>query len=182
MVGLGLAMKITTPAGAALWSTRDGCLAAEITVAGINYLLASREPGNRDCVDLVLAVDEPDRAMLAAALRAARPGEESSIEVHLATPSQTHTFDVSIQDLNRCAPVRGLDLTAHDVTDQQTLQREIEYRALHDFLTGLPNRVLLADRCSTALREDVPRSRSRTSRSAWMPASAWCTPRPTAGT
>ncbi|MGV8965472.1 MAG: putative bifunctional diguanylate cyclase/phosphodiesterase [Cellulomonas sp.] len=115
-------------------------------------LLASPEPGNRECVDLLLAVDEPDRATLGAALRSARPGEESSVEVHITTPTRTHTFELSIQDLTRCAAIRGLVLTGHEITDQRALQNELEYRGLHDALTGLPNRVLLADRCTAAVR------------------------------
>lgn len=43
-------------------------------------------------------------------------------------------------------------VTAHDVTDRLVLQREIEHRALHDTLTGLPNRALPADRFDQALR------------------------------
>ena len=156
-----VALKLTTPAGVAAWSTRGGCRAAGIPAAGINYLLASREPGNRDGVDLVLVVGEPDRAMLAAARRVARPGA-----VHNAHVRRVHP---------RPDPVRtGARARPHGTRRHEAagVHREIEYRALHDFLTGLPNRVLLADRCSTALREDIPRSRSRTSRSARMAASA----------
>ena len=67
-----VALKLTIPAGAAAWRYPGGnlgCRAAGIPAAGINYLLASREPGNRDGVDLVLVVGEPGRAMLAAVRR-----------------------------------------------------------------------------------------------------------------
>lgn len=39
-----------------------------------------------------------------------------------------------------------------DVTDSKQVLRQLESRSLHDALTGLPNRQLLADRLGTALR------------------------------
>jgi len=117
-------------------------------------LLASQVPDAQNQIDLVAAIDGPDRGVLTEALRAATPGERSSVEVHLTTPSGVLTFDVSIQDLSQCPSVRGLVITAHDVTNQRALQRELEYRGMHDALTGLPNRLLLADRCTASLRTD----------------------------
>lgn len=38
-----------------------------------------------------------------------------------------------------------------DVTDRKRVGRELEFRALHDSLTGLPNRTLLKDRLAVAL-------------------------------
>ncbi len=44
---------------------------------------------------------------------------------------------------------------ASDITDVKNYQKELEYRASHDVLTGLPNRVLMADR----LRQNMAASR-----------------------
>src|ERR1700737_3905910 len=40
---------------------------------------------------------------------------------------------------------------AMDITERRHVQKALEYQALHDALTGLPNRLLLADRLSEAL-------------------------------
>lgn len=40
----------------------------------------------------------------------------------------------------------------HDVTEQRRVEERLERQALHDALTGLPNRALLADRFNQALR------------------------------
>ncbi|MEJ7816766.1 MAG: PAS domain S-box protein, partial [Rubrobacter sp.] len=41
--------------------------------------------------------------------------------------------------------------TVHDVTERKTLEGQLKYRALHDPLTGLPNRMLFVDRLGQAL-------------------------------
>ena len=45
-------------------------------------------------------------------------------------------------------------LTARDVTERQMLQNALTTQALHDALTGLPNRVLLARRFQAALADE----------------------------
>src|ERR687893_3085949 len=41
--------------------------------------------------------------------------------------------------------------TVHDVTERKALEERLEYQALHDVLTGLPNRALFMDRLEHAL-------------------------------
>jgi diguanylate cyclase (GGDEF)-like protein/PAS domain S-box-containing protein len=50
--------------------------------------------------------------------------------------------------------VTGVSGILRDITDRLALQDEMEFRALHDTLTDLPNRQLLADRFGQALRAD----------------------------
>ena len=48
--------------------------------------------------------------------------------------------------------VRGIVANLHDVTEQRRMQEHLAHAAIHDPLTGLPNRVLFMDRLNTALR------------------------------
>ena len=63
------------------------------------------------------------------------------------------TFEVRVQDLTDNPAINGLVLTGHDVTGPQRMQDEMRHRAMHDPLTGLANRTLLAERCTQALLE-----------------------------
>lgn len=47
--------------------------------------------------------------------------------------------------------VRGIVLNARDITDHKALERALAYQALHDALTGLPNRGLFREHLSRAL-------------------------------
>lgn len=105
----------------------------------------------------LLALAHPDdRDVLAAALRSVTSEQGAvAVEVRLSGDHGERgwrTFEVSIQDRDAEAAVGGLVLTGHDITERQVMQQEMEHRALHDTLTGLANRELLADRCDQALR------------------------------
>ena len=114
--------------------------------------------------DLADSLHPADRELLAALLATTlgsdQPSARLELRVQAIGPALTNPddepdwriFDVSVQDMCDDPAVRGVVLTGHDITDRQALQREIEYRALHDGLTGLPNRALLADRLDQALR------------------------------
>ncbi|HXT91752.1 MAG TPA: EAL domain-containing protein [Trebonia sp.] len=60
---------------------------------------------------------------------------------------------VRSSDLREDSTVGGLVLTMRDVTEQRQLEDELKYRAFHDSLTGLPNRLLFQDRAAHALAQ-----------------------------
>jgi diguanylate cyclase (GGDEF)-like protein/PAS domain S-box-containing protein len=62
-------------------------------------------------------------------------------------------LQVRCSDLREDSTVGGLVLTMRDVTEQRQLEDELKYRAFHDSLTGLPNRLLFQDRAAHALAQ-----------------------------
>jgi diguanylate cyclase (GGDEF)-like protein/PAS domain S-box-containing protein len=62
-------------------------------------------------------------------------------------------LDVEVTRLQIVSPDRTRVFTlARDITERKRAQRALEHQALHDGLTGLPNRVLLGDRLQQAIR------------------------------
>jgi len=59
--------------------------------------------------------------------------------------------DFTAVDLLDEPAVGGIVIYARDVTEQQLAHQQLAHAALHDALTGLPNRVLLLDRVGRAL-------------------------------
>jgi diguanylate cyclase (GGDEF)-like protein len=61
-------------------------------------------------------------------------------------------LEVIAADMRATSDVDGLVLTMRDITDRKHLDSELRRQALHDSLTGLPNRTLFLDRVEQALR------------------------------
>jgi len=101
--------------------------------------------------DLLSVVDPQDRSRVAARLHAVTPERGADLELRLIGGHGTRRFAASVQDLEANPSVGGLVITARDVTDKLLMLGELEHRALHDPLTGLPNRTLLTDRMDQAL-------------------------------
>jgi diguanylate cyclase (GGDEF)-like protein/PAS domain S-box-containing protein len=50
-----------------------------------------------------------------------------------------------------CGELSGSAVIARDISDRKQAEREMAYQALHDPLTGLPNRLFLADHLATSI-------------------------------
>ena len=103
-------------------------------------------------VQLADLVQPGERAEISRALAdlRARPGIDEDWRITGRDGSYLEV-EVRCSDLRQEPTVGGLVLTLRDVTEQRQLERELQYRAFHDALTGLPNRVLFQDRVVRAL-------------------------------
>jgi len=96
--------------------------------------------------------DEQDE--IARALAALRAGASPEVDGDWRITSRAGGYvevEVRCSDLRHEPTVGGLVLTLRDVTEQRQLERELNYRACHDSLTGLANRVLFQERVVEAL-------------------------------
>jgi len=68
-----------------------------------------------------------------------------------AADNEWKTLEVTLTDLRDDPDVDGYVVNAHDVSGRKALEHDLRYRALHDDLTGMANRVLLRERVDHAL-------------------------------
>lgn len=99
--------------------------------------------------------DEREQAV--ARLRQALPADSSvPHEFRLCrSDGLWRTFEGGVSDLLDDPAVRGLVLTARDVSDRRALEDQLMQQAFHDSLTGLANRALLSDRVTHALERST---------------------------
>ncbi len=113
------------------------------------------EHAGRSLLDLVHAEDRP---AVEEALRQllASPGEIVTFEHRLCHHDGSwRVIESTASNLLAQPAVAGIVLNSHDVTDRKRAEEKLLHDALHDDLTGLPNRALFMDR----LRQSMERSR-----------------------
>ncbi len=111
------------------------------------------DPGGSSPTSLVDIVLDPTAAEVLATALAAPPGAPFALpEVNLRRPDgSVAVLDVRGANLLGDPAVEAIVLNARDVTDRRALEARLAHGALHDELTGLPNRQLLRDRLDGAL-------------------------------
>lgn len=68
-------------------------------------------------------------------------------------------LEAIVTNLLHVPEVGGIVMNARDVSEQKRLEANLRHLALHDPLTGLPNRTLLTDRMDQALRQAAQASK-----------------------
>jgi diguanylate cyclase (GGDEF)-like protein/PAS domain S-box-containing protein len=120
------------------------------------YVAKSRGKGQFALFDLIHPADQ--RAVedcVAASLD--RPSSSSTVEFRLRTKTGGWTWvEGLVADLRDDPSVLGLVWTVRDTSERHAALEEMTDAALHDGLTGMPNRALLYDRISVATARREP--------------------------
>jgi diguanylate cyclase (GGDEF)-like protein/PAS domain S-box-containing protein len=115
-----------------------------------------RPPEDMEGCDLTELVDEASRRPLVDSLRSLtrREAIERQVTVGMATgDGERRLFSLVLTDRRSDPAVGHLLCNARDVTDEKALEEGLRHQALHDDLTGLPNRILLRNRVEQALND-----------------------------
>lgn len=104
-----------------------------------------------------LHADDFDRTMQAGSAVTDDPSGLATIQTRVQHGDGGWRWvELVLRDLRHDEAVEGVVINVRDISDRKAAEAQLEHQALHDPLTGLPNRSLLSDRLDHAL--------SRTSR------------------
>ena len=111
-------------------------------------------PDNRtQFISLVAADDRNYVDRLMQEWRDEAPDVDSGAEFRLVTKTDdTRYVQANVQNLLDDPAVGGLIITCGDITERKAAEERLTHAALHDALTGLPNRPLVLDRLGHVLQ------------------------------
>ncbi|HEX2039641.1 MAG TPA: EAL domain-containing protein [Acidimicrobiales bacterium] len=112
--------------------------------------LAAGEPVRHDDVQRRIHPDDRDRVDEAFACWLAGGNDPVQFRLLTATGDWLHCEAVGSNRLEDPA-VEGVVVTTRDISDRKRAEAELAYQAVHDGMTGLPNRTLFFDRLDHAL-------------------------------
>ncbi|MDA0365020.1 MAG: EAL domain-containing protein [Chloroflexi bacterium] len=141
-------------------------LNADGTLQYLSMPSATGEPadGTRSQLpgEFISLVRPQDRPEVSSAIADVLANPEIALTVELqmnAGEAEAREYSAIVKNLLGDDAVHGIVVNARDVTDRKTLEDQLRYQALHDVLTGLPNRALFHDRLEQALAGAARRER-----------------------
>jgi diguanylate cyclase (GGDEF)-like protein/PAS domain S-box-containing protein len=73
------------------------------------------------------------------------------VDFQLRYGETARDVEARVQNLVDDPAIRGVVVTCHDITDRKRVEAQLAYAAMHDSLTGLPNRPLVLNRLENLL-------------------------------
>jgi diguanylate cyclase (GGDEF)-like protein/PAS domain S-box-containing protein len=96
--------------------------------------------------------DDAVRAVQAFEELRAHPGEHRAVELRFRHRDGTFRhLELTVTNLLQNPDVGGIVVNGRDITERRAIEVQLAHQALHDPLTGLPNRALFRDRVDRAL-------------------------------
>ena len=132
----------------------DGIVTYQSSAASRVFALDSNGMTGRPIVEWV---HPEDRGLFSEALRRARLDNDARVECRFLHTDGSYLYaETAVTDLLDDPAVGAFVLNSRDVTDRRRLEDELRERALHDSLTGLPNRAQFLERAQLAVNRRDP--------------------------
>jgi diguanylate cyclase (GGDEF)-like protein/PAS domain S-box-containing protein len=97
-------------------------------------------------LDLVTPADRPGLRARFAGWLVEDLRTSTRIDFQLCIDHITRDVEARVQNLLDDPAIAGIVITCHDITDRKRVEGQLAYAAMHDSLTGLPNRALVLER------------------------------------
>jgi diguanylate cyclase (GGDEF)-like protein/PAS domain S-box-containing protein len=140
-------LAASSPVGIFQLDSQGRCVYANARFREILRVSGSLEPGWRE------SIHPEDRAEVEAAwVTVARGGKADMIRFRIGNGAKQRWGESRAAALrNDHGAIVGCVGTVEDVTERERIEAQLTHQALHDAVTGLPNRTLFLDRVSMAL-------------------------------
>jgi diguanylate cyclase (GGDEF)-like protein/PAS domain S-box-containing protein len=133
----------------------DGIVSYQSSSASRVFALPPNGMAGRPIVDWV---HPDDLELFSDALDRARVESDARVECRFRHADGSYVYaETAVTDLRDDPAVGAFVLNSRDITDRRLLEDELRERALHDSMTGLPNRAHFLERAQQAINRRDPR-------------------------